>query len=178
VVADLGPDLRDLADAVRVSTEVKLTRFSQVRLPRWHTRRVVLLGDSAHCLDPLSGQGAHAAPLGAVSLVEALGEHGGDHTSAFEQYESRTRPFVELTQQLTARVAEYVTRARRRSVTLRAGLVDVVRTLPSVLTCCGRQRLAGTLRVPAAGLPSDAAQATGSPLRVRPRPLGSSRAGR
>src|SRR5699024_9840755 len=42
-VKRLGPDMREIAVAARKSEDVKLTRVSQVRLPRWSTRRVVLL---------------------------------------------------------------------------------------------------------------------------------------
>jgi 2-polyprenyl-6-methoxyphenol hydroxylase-like FAD-dependent oxidoreductase len=33
---------------------MRITPFAQVRAPRWHARSVVLIGDAAHCIDPLS----------------------------------------------------------------------------------------------------------------------------
>ncbi|MFD3307178.1 FAD-dependent monooxygenase [Streptomyces sp. NPDC058694] len=81
-----------------------LTRFSQVRLPRWHTRRIVLVGDAAHCTDPLAGLGAHAALLGASTLAQSLPAAGEDMTAAFAAYEARIRPFVQLSQRVTGQV--------------------------------------------------------------------------
>jgi 2-polyprenyl-6-methoxyphenol hydroxylase-like FAD-dependent oxidoreductase len=140
----LGPDLAAVASAVRTSTQVKLTRFSQVRLPTWHTRRVVLLGDSAYCIDPLSGMGAHASLLGAVTLAESL-DLTDDITTAFATYEAHVRPFCELAQNVTARAVEFATcpDGRSRPTTLVAGLGEITRALPAAFTRLGRKRLAG-----------------------------------
>lgn len=134
VVARLGPDMRDVAAAARTSQDIKLTRFSQVRLPRWYTRRVVLLGDSAHCIDPVSGMGAHASLPGARVLAEALRDND-DVTAAFARYEMQVRPFAQTAQTITARAVEYSTRTQGRSrlATLAGGAGDLVATIPAAL---------------------------------------------
>lgn len=132
VVERLGTDMREVAVASRASQDTKLTRFSQVRLPRWYTRRVVLLGDAAHCIDPVSGMGAHASLPGAMALAHALRDVP-DVTGAFAQFEAEMRPFAQTAQTITARAVEYSTRAQGRSrwATLTGGVGDLLATIPA-----------------------------------------------
>ncbi|MFF9340234.1 FAD-dependent oxidoreductase [Streptomyces sp. NPDC014773] len=143
MVERLGPDLRAVAAAARQSADTKLTRFSQVRLPRWYTRRVVLLGDSAHCVDPVSGMGAHASLPGAKVLAEALRDTD-DVTLAFARFEAEIRPFARTAQSITARTVEFSTRAggRSRVATLAGGIGDLLATIPATLTRRGNRRRA------------------------------------
>jgi 2-polyprenyl-6-methoxyphenol hydroxylase-like FAD-dependent oxidoreductase len=67
---------------------------SQVKMSRWSAGRSVLLGDAAYCASPLSGMGTGMAVVGAYVLAGELAEAGGDHTLAFERYESLMREFV------------------------------------------------------------------------------------
>ena len=46
--------------------------MSQVRLPRWSTGRVALLGDAAFGPSPMSGQGTSLALIGAFLLAHHL----------------------------------------------------------------------------------------------------------
>jgi 2-polyprenyl-6-methoxyphenol hydroxylase-like FAD-dependent oxidoreductase len=142
-VERLGPDMRAIAVAARKSEDVKLTRFSQVRLPRWYTRRVVLLGDSAHCIDPVSGMGAHASLPGAKALAEAL-RSTDDLTVAFARFEAEMRPFAQTAQSITARAVEYSTGAPGggRAATLVGGAGDLVGTLGARLARFNSRRSA------------------------------------
>lgn len=88
---------------------IRVTRFAQVRAPRWHTRNTVLLGDAAHCIDPLSGAGAHGGLLGAAVFAEELRRTPGDVAAAATRYTRRTRPFTRSVQLLTAGLLEGVT---------------------------------------------------------------------
>ncbi|MGW4475023.1 FAD-dependent monooxygenase [Nonomuraea sp. NPDC004354] len=72
--------------------------MAQVRMDRWSTGRVALLGDAGYCASPLSGQGTSLALVGAYVLADELAKAG--HESAFAAYEARMRPFVELNQAL------------------------------------------------------------------------------
>ncbi|MFB4195547.1 FAD-dependent oxidoreductase [Streptomyces carpaticus] len=139
-----GKDLANLADATPAATEVRLTRFAQIRQPRWYTRRVVLVGDAAHCIDPLSGMGAHGALLGTSTLAREL-RTTRDVTQAFARYEARVRPFARISQRATARTVEYFTRTGRRErlTTLAHGLGELAGTLPAALSRSGRRSLAG-----------------------------------
>ncbi|MFI6865850.1 FAD-dependent oxidoreductase [Nocardia sp. NPDC050406] len=139
-----GHDLANLADAIPSATEVRLTRFAQTRQSRWHTRRVVLVGDAAHCIDPLSGMGAHGALLGTSTLAREL-QATPDVTQAFAHYEARVRPFTQISQRATARTVEYFTHTdtRERLTTLIRGMGELAATLPTALSRIGRHSLAG-----------------------------------
>ena len=71
--------------------------MAQVRMDRWSQGRVTLIGDAGYCASPLSGQGTSLAMVGAYVLAQELAR---DTNGAFERYEARMRPFVELNQAL------------------------------------------------------------------------------
>jgi 2-polyprenyl-6-methoxyphenol hydroxylase-like FAD-dependent oxidoreductase len=73
--------------------------MSQVRLPRWSTGRVALLGDAAFGPSPMSGQGTSLALIGAFLLAHHLAE-GSDPATAFGLWETQFRPNVEVNQAL------------------------------------------------------------------------------
>lgn len=144
VLDSAGPAFSDMADTVGSSGQQPLVRkFSQVRADRWHTRRVVLLGDAAHCIDPLSGLGAHGALLGAVRLTEALQEHAHDTHAGFKAYESAVRPFTELSQRVTSQLVEFTTRNgyRRWASAAQTGTRDFIASAPHLLASSGRNVL-------------------------------------
>lgn len=58
----------------------------QVRMPTWHRGPSVLVGDAAHCLTLISGQGATAAFTGACVLAEQLVAQ--QPSAAFAAYEA------------------------------------------------------------------------------------------
>ncbi|WP_308797984.1 NAD(P)/FAD-dependent oxidoreductase [Streptomyces sp. UH6] len=140
-----GRELEDIAEGVLASDDVLMTRFTQVRTSRWSARRVVLIGDAAHCIDPLSGLGAHGALLGAVTLAKSLQEHGADTAAAFTAYERHVRPFVQTSQRVTARAAEYVTLPtwRDRFMTVLGGAGELAQSLPRAVSASGRRALGG-----------------------------------
>ncbi|GAB5339642.1 FAD-dependent monooxygenase [Pseudomonas sp. ICMP 460] len=65
----------------------------QVRMRRWHHNRVVLTGDSAWCVTPLSGIGTTLAIVGGYVLAGELSKTD-DLPSALASYERVMRPFV------------------------------------------------------------------------------------
>ncbi|MER6910456.1 FAD-dependent monooxygenase [Streptomyces sp. NPDC000594] len=83
-----------LLDAVRAAPTLYVDSASQIRLPSWHRGRVVLVGDAGYCPAFLSGRGTSLALTGARFLAEELERNGDDHTTAFERYEARQRPYV------------------------------------------------------------------------------------
>jgi 2-polyprenyl-6-methoxyphenol hydroxylase-like FAD-dependent oxidoreductase len=85
----------ELLRAARSDPEFYFDSVSQIHMPRWHSGRVVLVGDAAHCASPLTGRGTSLALTGTYSLAQALQEHPDDHLAAFEDYERRQRPLVE-----------------------------------------------------------------------------------
>ncbi|OIK23540.1 FAD-dependent oxidoreductase [Streptomyces malaysiense] len=61
---------------------------------RWHTGRVLLIGDAAHAASPATGRGASTALEDAVVLAKALRDLP-DAAKAFEAYERHRRPRAE-----------------------------------------------------------------------------------
>ncbi|WP_017571872.1 FAD-dependent monooxygenase [Nocardiopsis halotolerans] len=70
---------------------------TQIRMDRWSTGRVTLLGDAGYCPSPMSGQGSSLAMVGAYVLAGELARHDG-HAAALAAYEARMRPFVRANQ--------------------------------------------------------------------------------
>ncbi len=71
---------------------------SQIVMPRWVKGRVVLIGDAAHCVSLVAGQGASLAMAGAYILAEEIGRTPRDLGLAAMRYEERLRPSVESKQ--------------------------------------------------------------------------------
>jgi 2-polyprenyl-6-methoxyphenol hydroxylase-like FAD-dependent oxidoreductase len=71
-------------------------------IPKWHTKRVCLVGDAAHATSPSAGQGASLALEDAVVLAHQMAAHG-DKRQAFAAFETQRRPRVESLIQLARR---------------------------------------------------------------------------
>lgn len=109
-----------LLRAMRSSGDFRLMPCMQVRMGSWRDGRIALVGDAAHCPDPMSGQGATLALAGAYVLAGELKAAGGDHTAAFAAYERRMRDFVTGNQDLgELDIAMAAPRAGRVGVWLR-----------------------------------------------------------
>jgi 2-polyprenyl-6-methoxyphenol hydroxylase-like FAD-dependent oxidoreductase len=143
---EAGSDLDGLAEHVESDQNPYLSRFTQTRARSWWTSRTILIGDAAHCIDPLSGLGAHASLLGAARLSHALRERA-TLSEAAAQYESRMRPFVRLSQAMTARTVESIVHPPGHSgARAAAGMLREAGALvPHLLTDRERARLFGTL---------------------------------
>jgi 2-polyprenyl-6-methoxyphenol hydroxylase-like FAD-dependent oxidoreductase len=94
-----------LIASIRDSTPVYMDSVTQIRMPHWSHGRITLVGDAAHCLTLISGQGASTAMGGAYILAEELGK-ADNHIAAFAAYERRVRPFVEDKQRKAQRFAK------------------------------------------------------------------------
>ncbi|WP_207755938.1 FAD-dependent monooxygenase [Nonomuraea cypriaca] len=90
----LGPRL---LEAMWKADDFYFDSMAQVKMERWSTGRVALVGDAGYCASPLSGQGTSLAMVGAYVLAEEL---SGSPATAYDRYEERMRPFVELNQAL------------------------------------------------------------------------------
>jgi 2-polyprenyl-6-methoxyphenol hydroxylase-like FAD-dependent oxidoreductase len=94
-----------MIDSIGADTPVYLDSVTQIQMPRWSDGRITLVGDAAHCLTLISGQGASTAMGGAYILAEELGK-ADDYRAAFAAYERRVRPFVEDKQRKARRFAK------------------------------------------------------------------------
>jgi 2-polyprenyl-6-methoxyphenol hydroxylase-like FAD-dependent oxidoreductase len=86
----------ELLRTAHADPEFYFDSVSQIHMPRWHSGRVVLVGDAAHCASPVTGRGTSLALTGTYLLAQALLDHPDDHLAAFEDYERRQRAVVEL----------------------------------------------------------------------------------
>lgn len=87
------PVVRTQMIAARESGAVPLVDdLALVELPRWSRGRVALLGDAAHCLTLISGQGAGMALTSAAILADALSR--GGVVEALAEHEMRLRPSI------------------------------------------------------------------------------------
>lgn len=94
-----------ILDAMDGCEEIYLDRVSQIRMDRWSRGRVALVGDAAHCVSLLAGQGTALAMIGSMVLAGELKAADGDHRAAFARYEERLRPFMEGKQHAAERFA-------------------------------------------------------------------------
>ncbi len=94
-----------------------LDDMTLIEMPRWSKGRVLLLGDAAHSLTLLSGQGAGMALTSACLLAIELAR--GDVDSALARHESRLRPAIERLQQRSRRMAAWFIPATPRAFAIR-----------------------------------------------------------
>ena len=73
------------------------------QLPRWHSRRMIVVGDAAHAPSPTSGQGASLSIEDAVVLAKCLRDLP-DSGQAFAAFESLRRSRVERIIKAAARI--------------------------------------------------------------------------
>jgi 2-polyprenyl-6-methoxyphenol hydroxylase-like FAD-dependent oxidoreductase len=103
--ATLGGPVPALLADLKSAPDFYFDMTAQVRMPRWHEGRVVLVGDAAYGPSPMTGQGTSLALTGAYILAQALADPP-DFPSAFRQYESTMRDFVLQNQDVAAGVAK------------------------------------------------------------------------
>jgi salicylate hydroxylase len=85
--------------------------FDKAPIERWADGRIVLLGDAAHPMAPMNGQGANQAIQDGVTLAVALcGRHLGDPAAALAEYQSIRAPVTARIQTLSRQPPEAMKR--------------------------------------------------------------------
>lgn len=97
---DAGWQLSRFLAAMRDSKDFYAHEVGQIKLKKWHTGRVVLLGDSAYCPSLFTGMGATSCLAGAYVLAGELARHGGDVPRALTRYGEVLRPAIDEYQRL------------------------------------------------------------------------------
>ena len=72
----------------------------QIKLHKWSTGRVVVIGDAAYAPSPISGMGTTCAVTGAYVLAGEIARSPKNLSKAFDAYESKLRSMVEKAQKL------------------------------------------------------------------------------
>ncbi|SNY53634.1 FAD-dependent monooxygenase [Paractinoplanes atraurantiacus] len=121
---DAGGIVTQALGALRHAPQALFDSVHQVRMPRWHRGRVVLIGDAAWCLTLFSGMGASSGMIGAVALGDELARAPESIGDALRAYDKRMRPLVRRHQRLAYVKAQLfvpssVTIAKLRAVLLR-----------------------------------------------------------
>ncbi|MCX2734221.1 FAD-dependent monooxygenase [Saccharopolyspora sp. NFXS83] len=94
--ADAGWEVPGLLTAMRDADDLFFDAVGQIRMPRWSSGRVALVGDAAHAPSFLTGQGTSLALIGAHVLADSLADQ--DHAAGFAAYDRATRDFATTNQ--------------------------------------------------------------------------------
>ena len=97
------PAVTEMVGATNVGARWAL--FDLAPLERWHTARVVLMGDAAHAMVPHQGQGANQTIEDAIALADCLTD-AADLASALRDYEERRRKRTSRVQRWSRRAAD------------------------------------------------------------------------
>jgi 2-polyprenyl-6-methoxyphenol hydroxylase-like FAD-dependent oxidoreductase len=90
-----GWECAQILDRLDAAPELYFDRVSQIRMERWSTGRVALVGDAAFCVSLAAGQGSALAMTAAYVLAGELARAQGRHPDAFRAYEALLRPYIE-----------------------------------------------------------------------------------
>ncbi|MBQ0877661.1 FAD-dependent monooxygenase [Streptomyces sp. RT42] len=101
VFADAGWQVPGMLAVLRDADDAFFDAVGQIRMPRWSSGRVALVGDAAYAPSFLTGQGTSLSLVGAYMLAHSLADR--DHTEGFAAYEHATRDFVTMNQALVGK---------------------------------------------------------------------------
>lgn len=112
----------DLLDALTDAENPLFDQLCQIRMPRWHTARTVLLGDSAWCTTLYSAYGSALALEASVALSSALNT-APDVLTALCRWEKTMRPTVHHHQHQARRMQRLFLPANAAARTMRSALI-------------------------------------------------------
>jgi 2-polyprenyl-6-methoxyphenol hydroxylase-like FAD-dependent oxidoreductase len=133
------PVVRHALDSLEEAPEFLFDSVHQVKMPRWSSGRVVLLGDAAWCPNLYSGMGATSALRGGAELGRALRDHPDDLDAALAAWESRLRPFITKHQRIA--------RLKQQMFVPSSRPVEALRSVVLRLAVNARQRRRGNVPV-------------------------------
>lgn len=140
--------------ALDAAGDVYFDRVSQIRMPRWSGGRIALLGDAAYCVSLLAGQGTALAMLGAYVLAGELGQADGDPATAFRNYETKLRGYIEGKQKGAERFATAFAPRTRMGLWFRNQVLNVA-SLPGLARLMVGRDIVETMQLPKYDWPSD-----------------------
>ena len=130
--------------------QVLFAAYRDVKAPRWHNERIVLIGDAAHAMSPQLGQGSNLALMDAQVLSQAVADAESVQQS-LQLYQRRRGPHVRFYEFANRLCTPFFQGHGRLSGWLRDALFPVATALPyvrrrMVQTMCGIEQ--GVLRAP------------------------------
>jgi 2-polyprenyl-6-methoxyphenol hydroxylase-like FAD-dependent oxidoreductase len=102
---DAGWKCKELLSKIHTTPDFYFDVVSQVHMSHWSKGRVALVGDAGYCPSLLSGQGSTLAMVGAYILAGELKEANGNYATAFQQYETIFKPFIDQKQKFAQNFA-------------------------------------------------------------------------
>jgi 2-polyprenyl-6-methoxyphenol hydroxylase-like FAD-dependent oxidoreductase len=129
VFADAGWEVPGMLAAMCETDDLFFDAVSQIRMPRWSSGRVALVGDAAYAPSFLTGQGTSLALVGAYMLAGSLA--GRDHAAGFAAYEDSTREFVTVNQELVGEGGATLFPTTARALEQRNAMLRNLRAMPS-----------------------------------------------
>ncbi|MFJ8827864.1 FAD-dependent monooxygenase [Streptomyces sp. NPDC102467] len=130
VFADAEWEVPGMLAALRDADDLFFDTVSQIRLPRWSSGRVALVGDAAYAPSFLTGQGSSLALVGAYMLAGSLADR--DHAAGFAAYEQDTREFVTVNQDQVGEGDAMLFPATARALEQRNNMLRKLSAVPSV----------------------------------------------
>lgn len=103
-VADLAPETRNLLAHIGRPEQLTWAGYSDVVMRRWHSGRVVVIGDCAHAMSPQLGQGANLALIDAQVLAGCVRQHEQDAAQALAAYSRARRAHLRYYQSASRRL--------------------------------------------------------------------------
>ncbi|OZI34228.1 2-polyprenyl-6-methoxyphenol hydroxylase [Bordetella genomosp. 10] len=128
VAARTHPEAMRILRHLPADAPIALDDLAMIDMPTWHRGRIVLLGDAAHGLSLISGQGAGMAMASAAVLAQELGRQ--PVSQALLAHDRRLRPIVQRLQQRSRKLAPVYVPAAAWSFALRNA---AMRALPRML---------------------------------------------
>ncbi|MEV0789962.1 FAD-dependent monooxygenase [Kribbella sp. NPDC050459] len=119
----LGWHVPELLEALPAATELYFDSISRVRVERWSTERIVLLGDAGYGAT-FGALGTGTAVVGAYVLAGELAQARGDFRTAFARYEATLRKAVSTTQD-GSRAGSFLAPATRFGIAARNRILDI-----------------------------------------------------
>ncbi|MGY0071037.1 FAD-dependent monooxygenase [Streptomyces sp. QTS137] len=129
VFADAGWEVPGMLAAMHDADDLFFDGVSQIRMPRWSSGRVALVGDAAYAPSFLTGQGTSLALVGAYMLAGSLADR--DHAAGFAAYEHHTREFVTVNQEQVGEGAATLFPATARALEQRNDMLRNLSDMPS-----------------------------------------------
>lgn len=93
-------EMQRILKGMHESDDFYMQYIGQVRLDRWSSGRVTVVGDAGYAASPFSGMGTSLAFLGAYVLAGEISRQPNNIPAALESYERVLRPHVESIQNL------------------------------------------------------------------------------
>lgn len=105
---DADWEISRILKGMHESKDFYMQQVAQVRLNRWSSGRVTVVGDAGYAPSPFTGMGTSLAFIGAYILAGEISRQPNNISVALESYERVLRPYVERIQKLPPGIPWYV----------------------------------------------------------------------